>query len=124
MDMRFHWLKCREAQKQFNIKWKQGETNRADYHSKHHHPIHHQKQQQQYVVNAAVSAENKDIVENILKVMCCMRTVVQNQVSARGCAKAFLGLTKRDTQVEANMTAWTTARWRITPKPGSVPIVH
>eukprot|EP00957_Ditylum_brightwellii_P026880 2032670-Ditylum_brightwellii.AAC.1 len=36
MDMRFHWLKCRSAQKQFNIKWKRGSSNKADYHSKHH----------------------------------------------------------------------------------------
>eukprot|EP00957_Ditylum_brightwellii_P035004 2653419-Ditylum_brightwellii.AAC.1 len=96
--MRFHWLKCREAQKQFNIKWKRGETNRADYHSKHHHPIHHQQQRAQYVVNAAVAAENKDVMENILNVMRCMRAVVQNQVSAQGCAEALPGLTKHDTQ--------------------------
>eukprot|EP00957_Ditylum_brightwellii_P152645 11618974-Ditylum_brightwellii.AAC.1 len=79
VDMRFHWLKCQEAQKQFNIKWKCGETNRVDYHSKHHPQIHQQKQRQQYVVNAAIAAENKDVVENILKVMRCMRAVVQNQ---------------------------------------------
>eukprot|EP00957_Ditylum_brightwellii_P007380 559293-Ditylum_brightwellii.AAC.1 len=24
IDMRFHWLKCQTAQKQFNIKWKRG----------------------------------------------------------------------------------------------------
>eukprot|EP00957_Ditylum_brightwellii_P079725 6061486-Ditylum_brightwellii.AAC.1 len=38
VDMRFQWLKCREAQCQFNIKWKKGESNKADYHSKHHSP--------------------------------------------------------------------------------------
>eukprot|EP00957_Ditylum_brightwellii_P192012 14617217-Ditylum_brightwellii.AAC.1 len=38
VDMRFHWLKYREAQKRFNIKWKQGDTNREDYHSKNHPP--------------------------------------------------------------------------------------
>eukprot|EP00957_Ditylum_brightwellii_P139186 10608444-Ditylum_brightwellii.AAC.1 len=56
--------------------------------------------------------------------MRCMSAVVQNQVRARGCAEALLGLTKHDTQVGANMTAQTTARWQITPKPGSVPITH
>eukprot|EP00957_Ditylum_brightwellii_P165527 12601700-Ditylum_brightwellii.AAC.1 len=79
--MHFHWLKCQEAQQQFNIKWKQGDKNRADYHSKYHPPIHHQKQRPQYVMNAAVAAENKDVVKNILKVMHCMYTVVQNQES-------------------------------------------
>eukprot|EP00957_Ditylum_brightwellii_P101483 7733528-Ditylum_brightwellii.AAC.1 len=78
-DMHFHLLQCREAQKQFNIKWKQGERNRADYHSKHYLPIHHQQQQAQYVVNATVAAESKDVVENTLNVMCCMCTVVHNQ---------------------------------------------
>eukprot|EP00957_Ditylum_brightwellii_P035614 2699584-Ditylum_brightwellii.AAC.1 len=79
VDMRFHWLKCQEAKKQFNIKWKRRETNRADYHSKHHHPSLHQQQQAQYVVNAAVAAENKCVVQNILNVMRCMCAVVQNQ---------------------------------------------
>eukprot|EP00957_Ditylum_brightwellii_P174291 13269594-Ditylum_brightwellii.AAC.1 len=32
VDMRFHWLKCREAQQQVNIKWKKGVGNKADYH--------------------------------------------------------------------------------------------
>ena len=41
MDMRFHWLQCRENQKQFRIYWKPGETNYADYVTKHHPIIHH-----------------------------------------------------------------------------------
>ena len=43
MDMRFHWLKCREAQKQFNYEWAPAEENRADYPSKHHTGKHHQR---------------------------------------------------------------------------------
>eukprot|EP00957_Ditylum_brightwellii_P039820 3015014-Ditylum_brightwellii.AAC.1 len=42
VDVHFYWPKCQDAQKQFNIKWKQGTVNRADYHSKHHHPSVHQ----------------------------------------------------------------------------------
>jgi hypothetical protein len=41
MDMRFHWLRDREAQGQFNIYWRPGKTNLADYFTKHHPPIHH-----------------------------------------------------------------------------------
>ena len=41
MDMRFHWLRCRENQKQFRIYWKPGETNYADYVTKHQPTIHH-----------------------------------------------------------------------------------
>ena len=41
MDMRFHWLPDCEAQGQFNIYWRPGNTNLADYFTKHHAPAHH-----------------------------------------------------------------------------------
>ena len=41
MDMRFHWLRCREAQKQFRFYWRRGTTNKADYPSKMHPGVHH-----------------------------------------------------------------------------------
>ena len=41
MDMRFHWLRCRERQKQFRTYWRAGPTNKGDYVTKHHAPIHH-----------------------------------------------------------------------------------
>ena len=42
MDMRFHWLRDREAQKQFRFYWRSGPTNDADYFSKTQHPpVHH-----------------------------------------------------------------------------------
>ena len=41
MDMRFHWLRCRENQKQFRTYWRQGSTNLGDYVTKHHPSIHH-----------------------------------------------------------------------------------
>ena len=41
MDMRFHWLRCRENQKQFRTYWREGPTNRADYPTKHHPSVHH-----------------------------------------------------------------------------------
>ena len=43
MDMRFQWLKCREAQNQFTYKWTPAAQNRADYPSKHHPGAHHKK---------------------------------------------------------------------------------
>ena len=33
-DLRLNWLKCREAQKQFHLIWRQGKDNKADYHTK------------------------------------------------------------------------------------------
>ena len=41
MDMRFHWLRDREAQGQFKIYWRPGGTNLADYFTKHFSPAHH-----------------------------------------------------------------------------------
>ena len=41
MDMKFHWLRCREAQRQFRNYWRAGSTNRGDYVTKHHAAIHH-----------------------------------------------------------------------------------
>ena len=39
-DMRFNFLKFREAQNQFDLVWRKVKLNRADYHSKRH-PTHH-----------------------------------------------------------------------------------
>ena len=38
-DMRYHWLKDRIEQLQFNLYWGKGKLNRADYFTKHHPPI-------------------------------------------------------------------------------------
>ena len=35
MDMRFHWLRCRDSQGQFRYYWMPGPTNLADYWTKH-----------------------------------------------------------------------------------------
>jgi hypothetical protein len=39
MDMRFHWLRCRNAQ--FRYYWRPGTQNLADYWTKHHPASHH-----------------------------------------------------------------------------------
>jgi hypothetical protein len=42
MDMRFHWLCCRESQGRFRYYWQPGSNNQANYWTKHHsaaHPI-------------------------------------------------------------------------------------
>lgn len=41
MDLRLHWLRCREAQGQFRFYWAPGVENWGDYYTKHHPPIHH-----------------------------------------------------------------------------------
>lgn len=52
IDMRFHWLKCREAQQQFRILWAPGATNLADYFTKHFSPAHHRTVRGRYVKDA------------------------------------------------------------------------
>jgi hypothetical protein len=41
MDMRFHWLRCREAQHQFRFYWAPDKSNLGDYWMKHHCAVHH-----------------------------------------------------------------------------------
>ena len=48
-DMRFHWLRDREAPKQFEIYWKPGPDNHGDYWSEHHPTIVHRKRRGQYI---------------------------------------------------------------------------
>jgi hypothetical protein len=43
MDMRFHWIKDRVKQGQFNVYWGPGFQNLADYFTKHHSPAHHKR---------------------------------------------------------------------------------
>jgi hypothetical protein len=41
VDMRYHWLTDRVHQKQFDVYWRPGRENLADYHTKHHSAQHH-----------------------------------------------------------------------------------
>ncbi len=49
MDQRFHWLKCYDAQRQFQYLWRKSILNRDDYASKHHTPKHHKQVQPFYL---------------------------------------------------------------------------
>jgi hypothetical protein len=49
MDMRYWWLKDREAQQQFKFSWKPSAENLADYFTKHHPPTHHQNLRHKYL---------------------------------------------------------------------------
>jgi Reverse transcriptase (RNA-dependent DNA polymerase) len=43
IDMRFYWVRDRVWQGQFDIYWKPGKVNLADYYTKHHSAAHHQQ---------------------------------------------------------------------------------
>jgi hypothetical protein len=49
MDMRFHWLRDREAQHQFRFYWCPGKSNLADYWTKHHTAAHHVNVRHEYL---------------------------------------------------------------------------
>ena len=49
MDMRFHWLRDRECQKQFRIYWRPGKSNYADYWTKHHPATHHRHTRKEFL---------------------------------------------------------------------------
>ena len=51
MDMRFHWLRCRQAQQQFVFLWQRSANNKADYFSKHHPPLIHTQKRGEYLAN-------------------------------------------------------------------------
>ena len=42
IDMRFHWVRDRQKQRQFKVFWDKAARNRADYFTKHHPTSHHQ----------------------------------------------------------------------------------
>ena len=49
IDMKFYWLISRVEQNQFRIYWDRGETNLADYFTKHHPASHHRRVRPIYV---------------------------------------------------------------------------
>jgi hypothetical protein len=58
IDMRFYWIRDRVRQGQFKIYWSKGQTNRADYFSKHHPASHHQAIRSTYLYSPTNPARN------------------------------------------------------------------
>ncbi len=48
-DVRFHWLRDREAQDQFKIYWGSGKGIEADFTTKHFGPAHHLQMRERYM---------------------------------------------------------------------------
>ena len=51
MDMRYYWIRDRVRQGQFQVKWHPGETNLADYPTKHHPPSHHREIRHKFMID-------------------------------------------------------------------------
>eukprot|EP00804_Cyclotella_cryptica_P009055 CCRYP_003152-RA/>CCRYP_003152-RA protein AED:0.40 eAED:0.39 QI:0/0/0/1/0/0/2/0/398 len=82
MDMRFHWLRCRENQKQFRTYWRAGTTNLADYVTKHHPAIHHQAVRHIYLSTPTKLLLLRNKAHNILKVATTLPTLTPHACAA------------------------------------------
>jgi hypothetical protein len=51
MDMSFYWIRDRIEQKQFSVIWQPGDTNLADYFTKHHPAPHYRRMRRHYLAN-------------------------------------------------------------------------
>jgi hypothetical protein len=69
MDMRFHWLRDRECQKQFRFYWRPGKLNYADYWTKHHPAAHHENMRHEFLTPLHVLATLKHGNTNPSQVM-------------------------------------------------------
>eukprot|EP01034_Spumella_vulgaris_P028684 gene28684-35585_t len=49
IDMRYHWIRDRVSQKHFNVSWRPGKTNLADFFTKSHPASHHREMRSLYV---------------------------------------------------------------------------
>jgi hypothetical protein len=51
IDMRFYWVRDRVHQKHFNVHWRRGADNLADYFTKYHSPDHHCLMRSRYLLD-------------------------------------------------------------------------
>jgi hypothetical protein len=79
MDMRFHWLRDREAQGQFQIHWRPGKTNLADYFTKYHPPAHHVNVRTEFLTKV------KDLAEARRQRLNKGQTNIAKQIATRVC---------------------------------------
>ena len=93
MDMRFHWLRDREAQDQFKIYWRPGGTNLADYFTKHHPPAHHVNVRAEFLTkikdlaDARAARQTTNTSDKITTLQGCVRQASVRELAKRVLAK-------------------------------------
>ena len=95
MDMRFHWLRDREAQGQFRIHWRPGKTNLADYFTKHHPPAHHVNVRTEFLTKVKDLADDRRQRRNNGQT----KSDISQSKLLQGCAK----LTNTDSRVGSHI---------------------
>jgi hypothetical protein len=85
VDMRFHWLHCREAQDQYRFYWRPGTQNLADYWTKHHPASHHNAFRPQ-ILTSLKNMANKSFVKKILSTPAFVEHMAAQQqtIAAKG----------------------------------------
>ena len=90
--MRLHWLRDREAQRQFRFYWRSGKTMLADYYSKHHPAAHHRNMRGEYHTTQAVldecrartdRAAAQEIQANLASIRESADMVVHNEIKTK-----------------------------------------
>lgn len=81
MDMRYHWLRDREAQQQFKFHWAPAKYNKADYFTKHFPPSHHQQVRSEYVLQLKTSTKIQNFPSDSRS-----NTFTPQAYALRGCA--------------------------------------
>ena len=56
-NVKFNWLKCREIQNQFDIIWRKGKLNKADYQSRRHPVRQYTEKRGEYVIDMPLSRQ-------------------------------------------------------------------
>jgi hypothetical protein len=86
IDMRFYWIRDRVAQQQFQILWKKGADNLADYFTKHHPPTHHKQMRPLYLQETANTVTRETVTfkhQTKFKTTSTLRQHQGNQASQR-----------------------------------------
>jgi hypothetical protein len=85
MDVRFHWLYCREAQDQYHFYWRPGTQNLADYWTKHH-PASHYNTFWPQILTSSKNTANKSFVKKILSTPAFVEQMAAQQqtIAAKG----------------------------------------
>ncbi len=89
MDMRFHWLRDREAQGQFRIYWQPGGTNLTEYFTKHHPPAHHVNVRAEFLTkvkdlaDARAARQTTNASDKIATLQGCVRQASLRELAQR-----------------------------------------
>jgi hypothetical protein len=108
IDMRFYWVRDRSQQGHFNIFWKPGTTNCADYFTKHHPARHHQLMRPIYL-HVPGDKANSAIAHALSILQGCVKPAPGRR-HARPNAELESQNTQRETR--AGMLSQREERWR------------